>query len=79
MYFSFRGERKVPKERPSSESPTVPPLRTPPEQRTHFAFRKMCCLRVWSSKPRNPHERRSAVRAELSPLFQPKVIFSLMG
>ena len=30
MYFSLYVERKVPKERHSRESPTVPPLRNPP-------------------------------------------------
>ena len=38
MYFSLYVERKVPKERPSRESPTVPPLRNPPpDLRDSFA------------------------------------------
>ena len=41
MYFSVHVDRKVPKERPSRESPTVPPLRNPPpDSRDSFAKAK---------------------------------------
>ena len=41
MYFSVHVDRKVPKERPLRESPTVPPLRNPPpDSRDSFAKAK---------------------------------------
>ena len=62
MYFSVHVDRKVPKERPLRESPTVPPLRNPPPNpHDSFALRKSLTARVVAKtqRPARTAERRS--------------------
>ncbi len=80
VYFSFRGERKVPKERPVRKKPTVSSLRIHhPYPRDSFALngaKESDC----AEGRQNPHARTigGAPTARNSPLcFRPKSLFNL--
>ena len=72
MYFSLPVERKVPKERHVREG--QPPLRNPPSSARllrHGRAKEAECAQG-SGTPDTPHERRSAVRADLAPNAEKK-------
>ena len=67
MYFSFRGERKVPKESPLKESTRVLSLRIlSPVRRALFAGGKKALCAVTSRVAGGPQPRRSAELAGLA-------------